>query len=178
MSYPQKPWSHSRKKLWVWRGGGLQAAVGRANGSKGEDFGLEAKATRTSGGDGSMNRRTMPLYLFVTLMILALLPSPAAGSVTTKEAVSPEALEFFEKQIRPLLADKCYSCHGPEGTALFTAPRLQSGNARRGYEGPLSNSRESHKRVCCFARFFIRNSRCRLGPSCPNHKWRTWSGGS
>ena len=114
MSYPQKPWPHSRKKLWVRRGGGLQAAVGRANGSKGEDFGQEATATRPSGGDGSMNRRTMPLYLFVTLMILALLPSPAAGSVTTKEAVSPEAIEFFEKQIRPLLADKCYACHGPE----------------------------------------------------------------
>ena len=113
-SRPQLRWPHSRNKLWVRRGGGLQAAVGRANGSKGEDFGLEAKATRTSGGDGSMNRRTMPLYLFVTLMILALLPSPAAGSVTTREPVSPEVVEFFEKQIRPLLADKCYSCHGPK----------------------------------------------------------------
>jgi len=54
----------------------------------------------------------MAVYLFATLMILALVPLSAAGSGATKEAVSPEALEFFEKQIRPLLADKCYSCHG------------------------------------------------------------------
>ncbi len=37
-----------KKKLRARRSFGLQAAVGRANGSKGADFGLEAKATRTS----------------------------------------------------------------------------------------------------------------------------------
>src|SRR5262249_56614780 len=25
----------------------------------------------------------------------------------------PKAIEFFEKQVRPLLADNCLSCHGP-----------------------------------------------------------------
>ena len=59
-----------------------------------------------------MNRQVMALYLFFTLMVLALLPSSIAGSVATEGAVSPETVQFFEKQIRPLLADKCYSCHG------------------------------------------------------------------
>ncbi len=61
-----------------------------------------------------MKRQEMTLYLFVPLIVSALLPSTAAGSVATKAAASPEAVEFFEKQIRPLLADKCYSCHGPK----------------------------------------------------------------
>src|SRR4051794_19374456 len=27
---------------------------------------------------------------------------------------TPEQLEFFEKQVRPILAEQCYKCHGPE----------------------------------------------------------------
>ena len=27
---------------------------------------------------------------------------------------APTQLEFFEKRIRPLLADNCYQCHGPD----------------------------------------------------------------
>src|SRR5690606_27431357 len=26
----------------------------------------------------------------------------------------PQQLEFFEKQVRPVLAERCYKCHGPE----------------------------------------------------------------
>ena len=29
-------------------------------------------------------------------------------------AAAPEQIEFFEKQVRPVLADQCYKCHGPE----------------------------------------------------------------
>lgn len=29
-------------------------------------------------------------------------------------ALTPQETEFFEKQIRPVLAEHCYSCHGPE----------------------------------------------------------------
>ena len=29
-------------------------------------------------------------------------------------AASPEALRFFETKVRPLLAENCYSCHGPD----------------------------------------------------------------
>ena len=37
-------------------------------------------------------------------------PQPAGAG----EAVSPEAAEFFEKNVRPVLAENCYSCHGPK----------------------------------------------------------------
>ncbi len=30
------------------------------------------------------------------------------------QSFSPEDLEFFEKQVRPLLVDRCHKCHGPE----------------------------------------------------------------
>jgi hypothetical protein len=39
---------------------------------------------------------------------------------------SPEALEFFEKKIRPVLADRCYSCHSAEAKKLKGALRLDS----------------------------------------------------
>jgi mono/diheme cytochrome c family protein len=37
-----------------------------------------------------------------------------ACAVTGKtEAASPQAAEFFEARVRPVLAENCYSCHGP-----------------------------------------------------------------
>ncbi|MEA3211837.1 MAG: hypothetical protein QOE70_4894 [Chthoniobacter sp.] len=44
---------------------------------------------------------------FLTTTILCLLPW-AAGAITPQEA------EFFEKSVRPVLAEQCYKCHGPE----------------------------------------------------------------
>ena len=41
---------------------------------------------------------------------------------------TPEQIEFFEKKVRPLLADNCYSCHGAEKTERRTA----TGYRRRG----------------------------------------------
>ncbi len=35
-------------------------------------------------------------------------------SVVAAEPISKEAQQFFEAQVRPLLAEKCWSCHGPE----------------------------------------------------------------
>ncbi len=40
---------------------------------------------------------------------LALLLLPLAA-----RAITPEEAEFFEKQIRPVLVEQCYKCHGPE----------------------------------------------------------------
>jgi hypothetical protein len=36
-----------------------------------------------------------------------------AGTVPAAEP-TPEALEFFETKVRPVLADRCFKCHGPE----------------------------------------------------------------
>ncbi|MGB8169300.1 MAG: PSD1 and planctomycete cytochrome C domain-containing protein [Chthoniobacteraceae bacterium] len=42
-----------------------------------------------------------------TTFALLLLPLAA-------RAITPEEAEFFEKKIRPVLAEQCYKCHGPE----------------------------------------------------------------
>src|SRR5262249_20649127 len=49
---------------------------------------------------------------------------------------SPEDLEFFEKRVRPVLAENCYTCHGP--TRQRNGLRLDSLDAIRkgGDRGP------------------------------------------
>src|SRR3954467_15371251 len=37
---------------------------------------------------------------------------PAAGAVDAVPAFSPADLDFFEKQVRPLLVENCFKCHG------------------------------------------------------------------
>src|ERR1043165_4521597 len=49
----------------------------------------------------------------VVLAIAAGLPGLARGADPAK-GFSPEQLDFFEKQVRPLLAASCLSCHGPQ----------------------------------------------------------------
>src|SRR4030088_99885 len=29
-------------------------------------------------------------------------------------AITPQETEFFEKQVRPVLVEQCYKCHGPD----------------------------------------------------------------
>src|SRR5262249_39600760 len=58
---------------------------------------------------------------------LAPAPLPAADMPT-----SPSALEFFESRVRPVLAENCYSCHGPKrqqaGLRLDSRPVLLKGS--------------------------------------------------
>ena len=55
------------------------------------------------------------------------------SEIPTSVALDPEKVEFFEKRVRPILAEHCYSCHGenPEkiqgGLALNTAAGLLAG---------------------------------------------------
>ena len=35
-------------------------------------------------------------------------------SVATAYAATPADIEFFETRVRPILAEHCYACHGPE----------------------------------------------------------------
>ncbi|OAI40274.1 hypothetical protein AYO40_04970 [Planctomycetaceae bacterium SCGC AG-212-D15] len=38
----------------------------------------------------------------------------SAGASAAAAPPSPAAIEFFEKEVRPVLAEQCFSCHGPE----------------------------------------------------------------
>ncbi len=67
------------------------------------------------------------------------------GFAAAAEPASPEALEFFEKKVRPLLADHCIGCHGPKKQELGL--RLDSrAAALKGSElGPILVSGEPDK---------------------------------
>jgi mono/diheme cytochrome c family protein len=51
----------------------------------------------------------MPRAIALLGSLLFVLAGARAG-----ETLSPEQIEFFEKNIRPVLAESCQSCHGPE----------------------------------------------------------------
>ncbi len=38
--------------------------------------------------------------------------------------IDPASLEFFEKEIRPLLANQCYECHSAQTATPFAGLRL------------------------------------------------------
>ncbi|HEU4754984.1 MAG TPA: c-type cytochrome domain-containing protein, partial [Armatimonadota bacterium] len=40
--------------------------------------------------------------------------APAQPVRAADPGVSPDAAEFFETHVRPVLAESCYSCHGPK----------------------------------------------------------------
>lgn len=67
-----------------------------------------------------------PRVLACLLGILAIATSSRGG-----DALSPEAVERFEKHVRPLLAARCWRCHGAEaskgGLRLHTAEDLAEG---------------------------------------------------
>jgi hypothetical protein len=49
---------------------------------------------------------------FNTLLLVCLLIAPTLSD--SVRAADPQAVEFFEKQVRPVLVARCQSCHGPK----------------------------------------------------------------
>ena len=45
---------------------------------------------------------------------LGLLMLPPAVALGQNKTLDPGAIKFFETNVRPVLANRCYSCHGPE----------------------------------------------------------------
>ena len=51
------------------------------------------------------------------LPVAVVLVFPFRSSLADEPKPSPEALEFFEKKIRPLLVNNCYNCHSADNKA-------------------------------------------------------------
>jgi len=59
------------------------------------------------------------------------------GAAPPIDAQDRESIEFFEKKIRPLLADKCWACHGPEEQERDLRLDSKEGVAAGGASGPV-----------------------------------------
>lgn len=60
---------------------------------------------------------SLPIYVFAQLLFaltIAGLALSAPAFANEEEPFAAEQLEFFEKEIRPLLAEHCYSCHSTQ----------------------------------------------------------------
>ena len=78
--------------------------------------------------------------LFWILAIGLTLRAPEFSSAAQSEALaSGEDIEFFEKRVRPVLVENCYSCHSAQSKPLMGDLRLDTaeGLAQGGRSGPL-----------------------------------------
>ncbi len=72
-----------------------------------------------------LNRTTIKIFIVLAVSGIFLTSSlPSAQTAATGQEPSREGLEFFEKKIRPALADNCYACHSekskkPQGGLLL-----------------------------------------------------------
>src|SRR5262245_59101788 len=60
-------------------------------------------------------------------------------------AVSPQAAEFFEKRIRPVLVENCQSCHGPKKQRSGLRLDSRAGLLKGGDNGPVFSPKEPEK---------------------------------
>jgi hypothetical protein len=76
--------------------------------------------------------------VLLAIVLLGPLPLPAQQEAAGDAAPSPEGIEYFEKHIRPILLDRCYSCHSATAKKLKGGLRLDSREALRkgGDSGP------------------------------------------
>ncbi len=70
------------------------------------------------------------LCLGLTAVVLATI-TPAAADEYAVETPSAEAIEFFEKKIRPVLIERCYECHAGEADDVQGGLWLDSREAAR-----------------------------------------------
>ncbi len=89
-----------------------------------------------------LHRLALGIGIWGAVGLTALAAAPAAGPTAPAEAAAtalkPEQIEFFEKQVRPILAQSCYSCHGDK--VQQAGLRLDSREAilRGGANGPAA----------------------------------------
>ena len=82
-------------------------------------------------------QRARPLWQSVALPLRALLALlPAVLLVPARAATPEDGVAFFEKRIRPLLAEHCYECHGEKKAKGNLRLNSRDGWARGGDSGP------------------------------------------
>jgi hypothetical protein len=60
------------------------------------------------------------------VLAAAVLQTSSSFSTAAESALSPEAVEFFESRIRPVLAEHCYECHSAKSDVLQAELRLDT----------------------------------------------------
>ncbi|MFO0946169.1 MAG: DUF1549 domain-containing protein [Planctomycetota bacterium] len=77
--------------------------------------------------------------------VMALFALLALGHEARPLRASPEEIEFFEKEVRPVLAEHCFECHGPKveqaGLRLDTKARFLKGSDN----GPIVTTDQPEK---------------------------------
>ena len=101
-------------------------------------------------------------------------PPPSQGN-------PPEAIEFFEKKIRPILVNHCYECHSMAskktkgGLSLDTRDGLLEGRSTPAPRWCLGIRRKACSSVRCGRR--TKNCRCRRSRSSRTRRSPTWPPG-
>ncbi|HLY09222.1 MAG TPA: PSD1 and planctomycete cytochrome C domain-containing protein [Planctomycetota bacterium] len=88
----------------------------------------------------ALGRRFLLITLLAAPLSLAAQQEPQADS----PAPSPEGVEYFEQQIRPVLVERCYSCHSASAAKLKGGLRLDTreGLRKGGDTGPSIDPRD------------------------------------
>ncbi len=93
--------------------------------------------THNTGGPAAADRKEyeMPRALWVLVQAWVVI-APAVATAAEPTKFSPADVEFFEKQIRPLLAEHCYECHGPKKQEAELRLDSRAGVLKGGESGP------------------------------------------
>lgn len=85
-----------------------------------------------------MKSEVRPISFLLTVLVTVMGALPLLANDAKPANVTPEAAEFFEKKVRPLLDDHCYECHSAESKRVKGGLRLdvREGILKGGDSGP------------------------------------------
>jgi hypothetical protein len=108
------------------------------------------------------------------------LRKPVAVPPAAPAPTSPEATEFFEKKVRPILAESCFSCHNSKLASPMGALRLDARSLalKGGDRGPSVVPGQPGKSLLVKA-IEYKDHTLQMPPraSCPQSRSRCWSSG-
>lgn len=92
------------------------------------------------------------------------------ATTNASEAIAPQDAEFFERKIRPILAENCFSCHGPKkqmsGLRLDSLESLRQG----GDNGPVAFPGDPEHSPLILA--IRRQGKLKMPPKTPLKPWQ------